>query len=209
MRSFEGPEARAGLLGPSCVRGVLIVVAMTMSARAADVQISFSALERMLAAQLFTDEGRRYVRGSRSAKCNYAWLEAPKVQNAGGRLLIRARFTGRTSVDLFGRCIGLGDSFSLTITAVPIYEKGNIGLKDVKATPEGTAGFYATSVCAALGGSLPREFHYPLADEAKRGFEDPGTQPQYPRQLRKFDVKEIRVTDEAIILNVDFTVFVR
>jgi len=163
----------------------------------------------MLAAQLFTDEGRRYVRGSRSTKCNYAWLETPKVRNEGGRLRIRARFTGRTSVDLFGRCIGLGDSFLLSITAVPTYDKGNVRMKDVKATPEGTAGFYASGVCAALASSLPHEFHYPLADEAKRGLEDPGTQPGYPRQLRKFDVKEIRVTDEAIVLNVDFTIFVR
>lgn len=180
-----------------------------MSARAAEVQLSFSALERMLASQVFTDQGRRYVRGSRSEKCNYAWLEAPKVRNAGGRLMIHARFTGRTSLDIFGRCIGLGDSFPLVITAIPVYDKGNVALKDVKATPEGTVGLYANSVCAALGSSLPREFHYPLGAEAKRGLEDPGTQPEYPLQLLKFDVKEIRVTDEAIVLNVDFIVFVR
>ena len=123
--------------------------------------------------------------------------------------MIHARFTGRTSLDIFGRCIGLRDSFPLVITAVPVYDKGNVALKDVRAAPEGTVGFYANSVCAALGSSLPREFHYPLAAEAKRRLEDQGTQPEYPRELRKFNVKDIRVTDEAVVLNVDFVVLIR
>jgi hypothetical protein len=179
------------------------------AARAAEVHVSFAALERMLGAQMFTDEGRRYVRGSRTEKCNFAWLEKPHVQSANGRLLIRARFTGKTSVDLFGRCIGLGDSFALSFTATPFFKGGHIGLKDVKAAPEGGGGFYANRVCAVLAESLERDFRYPLAAEAKRGLEDPGAQPQYPRQLRRFDVTSIRVTEEALILVVDFVIFVQ
>ncbi len=178
-------------------------------ARAAEVHLRFEALQRMLADQMFTDDGRRYVRGNRADKCNYAWLEKPVVSGSGGRLLIRARFTGRSSVDLFGRCVGLGDSFDLSITATPFYADGYVGLKDVKAAPEGRGGFYAWRVCSALSGSLQREFRYPLASEAKRGLEDPGAQPLYPRQLQRFHVTAIRVTADALVLDVDFAIVVR
>ena len=196
------------LADPRKAAAILILLSAT-AVRAAEVQISFAALQRILASQVFTDEGRRYVRGSRSDKCNYAWLESPQVRNANGRLVVRARFTGRTSVDFLGRCIGVGDSFALTITAVPYYDKGTLGLKDVKASPDGKAGFYASRVCSVLGPSLEREFRYPLAADAKRALEDPGAQPQYPRELRRFQVTSIQVTEEAVVLGVDFAISVK
>ena len=45
-----------------------------------ELQIQFSALERLLAEQVFTQEGRRYVRGGKSDKCNFAYLEKPRVE---------------------------------------------------------------------------------------------------------------------------------
>ena len=187
----------------------LACIAACLTASAAEIHISFGALERVLSAQMFTDEGRRYVRGSRTDKCNYAWLEQPRIENAGGRLRIGAKFTGRTSVDLFGRCIGLGDSFAVRIEATPFYSGGHVGLKDVRATPEGGGSFYANRVCSSLAASLQRDFRYPLAAEAKKGLEDAGSLPEYPRQLRRFEVTSMRVTGEALVLAIDFEVLVR
>jgi len=171
--------------------------------RAAEIHISFNALERMLSAQMFTDEGRRYVKGSRTDKCNFAWLEKPSVHEAGGRLLMRARFTGRSSVDILGRCLGLGDSFPLSIIATPFYDSGQVGLRDVKVAPDsGHWGFYISRVCAALGTSLEKQFRYPLAQEAKTRLDAPD------RQLRKFHVTSIRVTTQALVLDVDFMIYV-
>jgi hypothetical protein len=182
---------------------LLLLFLIPAATRAAEVHISFNALERTLSSQIFTDEGRRYVKGSRDDKCNYAWLEKPQIRGMDGRLKIQARFTGRSSIDIFGRCIGMGDSFPLTITSTPFYESGYVGLKDVKVTPDpGYNRFYASSVCAALGGSLQRTFRYPLANEAKQRLDAPD------RQLRKFNVTAIRVTPEALILEVDFTIFI-
>src|SRR5205085_12409799 len=120
-------------------------------------------------------------------RCNFAWLEKPQVGGSGGKLLIRARFTGRTSVDVFGRCIGLGDSFPLSITATPFYAAGQIGLKNVTAVPDGGGGFYAAGVGSALASSLEKGVRFPLGAEAKRRLEDPGALAEYPRQLRRFD----------------------
>ena len=91
-------------------------------AHAVEIHIQFAALERMLGEQLFTQDGRKYVRGSAAAKCNFAYLEKPRFQGTDGKLRIRARFTGRSALNMFGQCVGLGDAFTAAITAVPQYK---------------------------------------------------------------------------------------
>lgn len=172
------------------------------------MQIRFSALERLLASQVFTDEGRRYVQGSREAKCSYAWLEKPEISGSEGRLVIRAKFTGRSAWSLFGRCVGMGDSFDVRITATPVYADGAIGLQNVTASSEGRSGFYVTHVCASLASSLSRDFRFSIAPEAKRALEDSASQPDYPRHLERFHVPEIRVSGDALVLVVDFVITV-
>ena len=126
------------------------LIALATQAFSADLEIRYSALERMVAAQMFTQEGRRYVRGNRTAKCQYAYLEAPKLSAANGRLQVTARFSGSSALDLFSRCVGMGDSFNLTVTALPVPRKGAIGFEDAQvSTPRrpfttmwpGTIGF--------------------------------------------------------------------
>jgi hypothetical protein len=193
-------------------RGIHAALASLLFAAAvpaAELHIRFSALERLLASQVFTDEGRKYVRGSRDAKCNYAWLENPRVGGHEGKLIIRAKFTGRSAWDVFGKCVGLGDSFDVRISATPVFVDGAVALKDVTAVPEGRSGFYAGQASASIGSSLSRDFRYPLAPEAKRALEDPGTHPEYPRQLQRFGVSAIRVSADALVLVLDFVVAVQ
>jgi hypothetical protein len=174
-----------------------------------EIHLSFGALERLLSRQLFSEDGRRYVRGDRSAKCNYAWLERPMVRGENGRLVIRARFTGRTAWDVFGRCIGMGDSFDVRIASVPYFKDGYIGLSQTRAEPEGSGGFYARQVCYSLSSSLNRDFRYPLASELKEALENNGILPEYPRDLRRFRVTRIAMSDSAVVLTLDFALAVK
>jgi hypothetical protein len=178
-------------------------------ANAVELHIRFGALERMLGEQLFTQDGRKYVRGSAAAKCNFAYLEKPHFQGADGKLRIRAKFTGRSALNMFGQCVGLGDAFTAGITAVPQYKDGYIGLTNVTSASEDHTGYYVRRVCAALSSSLARDFRYPIGAAAKSALEDPGAQPNYPRELRNFRVTEIRVTDDALVLVVDFELTVK
>jgi hypothetical protein len=178
-------------------------------ARAVELRVEYGALERILSEQLFTQEGRRYVHGSRSAKCNFAYLEHPRVRADAGRLRIHAKFTGRSAMNFLGQCVGLGDAFDLTITATPQYHNGNLVLRDVMAASDNKTGFYIRRVCAAMSASLARDFRYPISAEAQRMLEDPGGRPQYKRELRNFNVPEIRVTNDALVLVVDFELTVK
>jgi hypothetical protein len=187
----------------------LLLVALAQSAAAVELHIQFGALERMLTEQAFTQEGRRYVRGSQGTKCNFAYLEKPQVRGDGGLLRIKARFTGRSALNVVGQCVGLGDAFDVVVTAIPVYREGSLGLQQVKVASEGKSGYYIRKVCEAMQASLARDFKYPLEEQAKRMLEDPAAQPGYKREVRKLTVPEIRVTSDALVLSVDFELTVK
>jgi hypothetical protein len=189
---------------------LLTVIALAaLDASAVELHLQFGALERMLSQEVFTQEGRKYVKGSQKTRCNFAYLEHPQFQGKDGRLVIRTRFSGRSALNMFGQCVGLGDAFTVVITATPVYREGNVALAGVTAVGDGKTGFYIRRVCAALSASLAHDFHYPLAAEAQRALENPGVQPGYRRELRQFRVSEIRVTGDALVLVVDFELTVK
>ena len=184
------------------------MVALAALASATEIRLSFGVLERLLAQQLFTEEGRKYVKGNKSARCNFAYLEHPKIWGKDGRLSIQARFTGKAAIDLMGRCMGTGDAFDLTVTGVPYFLDGNVAFKDV-AIATSRDGFYIRRVKVALRDTLSKEFKYNIATDAKRLMEQPDPGQPYQRKLMRFDVSSIQVANDALVLAVDFVLAVQ
>jgi hypothetical protein len=191
------------------VKRALLFLLVVSNAAAVELHVQFGALERMLAESVFTQEGRRYVKGSRENKCNFAYLEKPQVRGENGRLRMKARFSGRSTVNLAGLCVGMGDAFDVVILALPVYKGGSVMLQEVKVSSDGKTGFYIKRVCAAMEASLARDFKYPLERETQVLLENPAAQPNYKREVRKFDVREIRVSNDALVLQVDFELTVK
>jgi hypothetical protein len=188
----------------------IFAVLMTIPGTAlpADLEIRYSALERMVAAQMFTQEGRRYVRGDRAAKCQYAYLEAPKLSTAGERLQVAARFSGSSAMDLFSRCVGMGDSFNVTITAVPVPRKGAIAFQDTQVSTAKDS-YYIRRVRAAMMRTFNQDFKIEIRDQARRLLEQPTTGAVYRQELKDLDLNAIRVTPDALVLVVDFKLVVK
>jgi len=186
-----------------------VLIALAATAFPADLEIRYSALERMVAAQMFTQEGRRYMRGNQAAKCQYAYLEAPKLSAANGRLQVNARFSGSSALDLFSRCVGMGDSFNLTVTALPVPRKGAIGFEDAQvSTPKDS--YYIRRVRTAMTQSFDKDFKIDIRDQARRLLEQP-TSPTstYQQELKDLDLTGIRVTPDALVLVIDFKLIVK
>jgi hypothetical protein len=97
----------------------------------------------------------------------------------------------------------------VVILALPIYKGGAVMLQDVKVSSEGKTGIYIRKVCSAMEAALAREFKYALERETQVMLENPSVQPNYKREVRKFDVREIRVTNDALVLQVDFELTVK
>ena len=195
-------------------RAFLLLLLFLSGARAAELQIYYTAIQKILAQEVFTTDGRRYVRGNPAAKCSFAYLEHPELHGDNGRLILKARFTGRSALDVLGRCIGLGDSFDVYITAVPYYHNQSIGLRDVRvegraARGEPRTGYYVRRVCAAQGDSLREQFDYRVGDQAKRLLEQTAPQAAYRQELLDFFVPQIRVMPDALIVTVDLRLAVK
>jgi len=190
------------------IRRIILFLAACHCAAAVELHIRFEALERMLTEQVFSQEGRRYVHGSKTDKCNFAYLEKPQVHGQGSLLLIKAHFSGRSALNFAGQCVGLGDAFDLVITALPIYKNGALSLQEVKVISAGKTGYYIRKVCEAMQTSLARDFTYPLQAESQKMLEA-NAQPGYKREVRKFTVPDVRVSSDALVLQVDFELTVK
>ena len=196
---------------PGRILSAALALALLLSApvRAAELQIQYAAIGKVLAQQVFTQEGRKYVRGSKEQRCNFAYLEHPEISGASGRLGIRAHFTGRSARNLFGRCVGLGDSFDVQIAATPYYHDNVIAFKDIRVESNNKDGVYIRMVRSALTYSLANEFQYKVFDDAKQMLEARRDPLPITQELRRFIVNGIQVTGDALVLNLDFTLMVK
>ena len=193
------------------VRAALLLLAM-IPAWSAELELRYGAIERLIGDQLFSQEGRLYVRGSKATKCKFAYLESPRVGGLDGRLRVSARFSGRTALDMFGGCVGLGDSFDFTLNAVPIVKNGALALKEVNvSTPRDS--FYIRRVRQALTTSFARDFKIEVRDQARRLLEQPpasnAPKPLYQQELASFDLRDVRVQPDALVLVMDFRLVVK
>lgn len=186
--------------------GICLFLA-TLPCRAAEIELRFDALERIISEQVFTQEGRKYVRGTPSTKCQFAYLEKPRIGAENGLLRVSARFSGRTALDLFGGCIGLGDSFDLTIVAAPLVRNGAIGFKDVNVTATKDS-YYIRRVRAALTQSFGKDVKIEVKDQARKILEQTREGASYKAEMASFDLTQVRIAPDALVLVVEFKLVV-
>ncbi len=191
------------------LRVAALLLAAVSSSAAAELQIQFSAIGKVLAQQVFTAEGRKYVQGSKDDRCNFAYLENPRIAGYNGQLNVRASFSGRSARNLFGTCVGLGDAFELQIFATPYYHDNVIGFKDVRVESINKDGVYIRLVRSKLAWSLQNDFHYKVLDDARQILEAKRDPLPITQELRGFQVRAIRVTHEALVLDLDFQLAVK
>ena len=174
---------------------------------AAEIELRFDALERIISEQVFTQDGRKYVRGTPATRCQFAYLEKPHIGADNGLLRVSARFSGRTALDLFGGCIGLGDSFDLTIVAAPVVRNGAMGFKDVKVTTTKDS-YYIRRVRSALTQSFTKDVKIEVKDQARKILEQTREGASYKAEMASFDLTQVRVNPDALVLVVDFRLVV-
>lgn len=194
----------------SPVARAFAVLLLVLPAGAAELELRYPALERLIAEQLFTQEGRRYVRGNAAAHCQYAYLETPHIgagDGPAGQLRVTARFSGRSAMDLFGRCMGMGDSFDLTILASPVARQGAIAMDGVQVTTLRDS-YYIRRVRSALTRSFTKDFKIDIRDQARKLLEQPHAG-AYTENLSEFDLSGVRVTPDALVLEVEFKLVVK
>jgi hypothetical protein len=209
-RFRKSPKAERGaipFLSRSIARvGIALLVALP--AVAADLELRYSALERLISAQVFTEDGRKWVKGSAKTPCQFAYLERPRIAGDGDRLKIVAKFTGRSAIGLLGGCVGVGDAFEFTMTAMPVPVNGAISLTDVKVATERDS-FYIRRVRQALQQNFGKDFKIQVKDQARHLLEQQQTGDTFQRELSAFNLNGVRVRADALVLEVEFKLVVK
>ena len=180
---------------------LLLAIAAPASA-AMELRIAHDALERTLAKQAFTDEGRLYVRGNRQSGCVYAYLQQPRISGNSGRLVIKARFTGKQAASVFGTCLGVGGDFDVYIVAVPYYSDGALKLREVNIVSDGDDSIYKRHVRQAMQQSLEKQFNYKIEADARALLEQPVTigGATLTKKVTRFAVPQLRVESNAVVV---------
>src|ERR1700753_1782144 len=97
------------------------LVACTLFSRAAhaiEIKVSAKALERTLQKQLFTDDGRYFIKGKATDAC-FVYVEDPKVSFADDRVVVHVKTKVRLGTSMRGACLGVGMSPEADVSVVP------------------------------------------------------------------------------------------
>lgn len=182
------------------MKALLFLLAAWPALAQVELHLTFGVLQKVIAAQAFAEDGRRYVKGSKAKRCSYAYLENPRVGEADGRLVVRAKFSGRSALDVFSRCVGLGDSFDVVIRMTPYADKSILRLRDVQVTSDGRNGVYSRAVCKGLAESIPRVLTYDFAPDFKRALEAEQPGVPFTKKVDDLVVQAISVSRDALVL---------
>lgn len=175
---------------------------------AVDLEIRYGVLERVIAEQAFTTDGKAYVQGTKDQRCRYAFLEKPKLSAAADRLQLKVNFSGKTALDMFGRCVGIGDQFELTILAKPSVNNGTIAFQEFQvSTPRDS--FYIRRVRNALIETLNKQFRIDIMSQARKLIEAPQQIGPFQQEIKELRLNGVRVAADALVLGVDFRVIVK
>ncbi|MEO5923619.1 MAG: hypothetical protein ABIR70_07310 [Bryobacteraceae bacterium] len=185
-----------------------VILLFASPAFAVDLEIRFGVLERLIGEQMFTADGRRYVQGSKDERCRYAFLEKPRLSAVGDRLQLKVNFTGKTALGMFGKCVGVGDAFELTVTAKPISKNGEVDFEQfVVSTPRDS--FYIRRVRAVLVETLNKNFQLNIMQQARKLIEAPQQTGKFQQEIRDISMSGVRVAPDSLVLAIDFRVIVK
>ncbi len=179
----------------------LLIAAAPLTA--IEIEIRFPLLEKQLAQALFTQNGNRYVKGTPKDKCNFAYLATPHFASKDGKLLIRARFTGRSSIDVFGKCVGFGDSFDFEVLSGVTTKNGTLLLTEPRVKNLSKESFYSRQVVKALQGSIGDAVKYPLRDEIRKLLAAGSAAGPYKITIGKLEIRSLQILEQSLLLDVD------
>lgn len=185
------------------------LVAISHSLRAAEVRITTGAIERVISTQFFTTAHQRhYLSGDENSKCDYAYLESPRATARNGRIFATVGLRTRKATEVFGNCVGPGDSRDITLSALPFFDNGALGLKDIQVDSISGLNFPGAEnlIRSFLGNSLPSTFRYDFRADLQNSLATAGASQGVRLSLAEFTVRGIRADANLIVCSFDFAI---
>lgn len=195
---------------PRCALILLVPLAWllpTTSADAGELRIATSAIERIIVSQFFTTaHQRRYLAGEESSKCDYAYLESPRVAARDGRIFITVGLRARKATEILGNCVGPSDSRDVTFSAVPFFGNGALGLKEIQLEAIAGLNFPGAEglIRSFARDSVPSTFRYEFQSDLQNGLSTAGAAQGVRLGLTEFTVRAVKSEANWVVCVFDF-----
>ena len=191
--------SRGGLAACAAI-GALVAGALFAGApaRAAEIALYQSALQKAVDREVFGGTGRRVLSGN-PRDCSHALVEQPAVTLRDGRLYLRARFAARAGVRVGAECAGTGESFWFEVSGRPAADGETVSLADLRLHE--IKEFYRPLIETLMAGPVARAVQINLRAELQKVLSgDIG----YQATLPKLAIQSVTTTDQAITMVFDF-----
>ncbi len=184
---------------------ILIVTffAATVAANAVELKISAQALERTLAAQLFTGpQGRYYIRGDDHSAC-FVYVDQPKVTFVQDRLVIHVHTHSRLGTSVRGTCLGLSLAPEADVSVLPDAQGENIGFRDARIENLSTSKELNLFLIPFLSRKLPQKMTVNMGDILKKLLANSATSTGYEMKLDQLRIHSMQVSGDALVVDFD------
>ena len=175
------------------------------SARAFDLVVHASTLEKALKAQVFKDKGRYYLQ--KPGRCSDPYLENPTVSFKDGRVYIGAHFAGRIGALIGGVCQSATEPGAIMLSARPLLRAQQAALEDVRIEAADTP-MVAAALQSLIGGNALSKLHIDVL-EAVRTMTAPERTAPFTVAVRGLQLSNLVVQDEELHVTVNGAVEIR
>jgi hypothetical protein len=176
---------------------VLAGAACLHAARAAEIVLERTAVDRLVQQTLFTDKGRYFLqRGA----C-YAYLEDPVVSLAGGRLVLNANLSSFLGVIMNNQCIGVPLKSRVTVSGRPAQQGGVVRLVDLSIDNISDANTRAFVQQVVLQ-RIPQALEIDVASAVRSMLKQPNV--PYTSDLERLDISAVSAENDRLGVTFDF-----
>lgn len=149
--------------GTQLIRYALAILATTtpLAAAASDLSLGPTAIQKLVAEQLFNQKGRWYVMDN--GPC-FAYFDRPKTHLTDGRLILNARLSGRIGIQIGDNCAGTDVASNVTMSAKPVGKGSSLTLDDIRFdhVDDSTSRDAINAIQQIAPQALPKAFSFDL-----------------------------------------------
>jgi hypothetical protein len=183
------------------LRETLLATALLSSAgaRAAEIVLEQSAVQKLVVESLFRDNGRYVLqRGACSA-----WLDHPSVTLANGRVVIRSHLSARVGMDFGDSCAGVDLASWATVSGEPSAQGTTVRLANIRIEDVGDANTRIV-LDSGLAPTLPGALELDVLKSVRAMLQ--GTSSQLQVDVQALAIESVRVVDNKLSVRFDFRV---
>jgi hypothetical protein len=181
------------------IAGVLagLVSLSAPSARAAEIVLERTAVDRLVRQTLFTDRGRYYMqRGA----C-YAYLDDPAVSLSGGRVYLQSNLAAFLGMPSGAQCVGVPIATRVTLSGRPAHQGGVVRLTDLRLENVADQSVRALLTSGLLP-NVPAAIEIDVAAAVRSMLKQPNI--PYTSELERLDITALSAEGDRLGVTFDF-----